>query len=382
MFDTLVRSLRDAATEAALSDRADAVASLLRGADALTAAAVMLVGRGGIDAVAGRPVEHVLRTDARLASWDAAALTQVSDTLQRMPALAEAVRDGYVSWSQLRAINAAMRPVPVVQRAAVDAIIGEHAKRLAHADPEQLIELVQDHAARSRPDMAVRREDRATRSSFLAIQPTLEGRAKLYGEADAASMATIVDALDAVADDPVHPDTGVTRAQQRFTALLHIAERTLAGQSTDARPRPRLLATIDLSDPDGGIHLLWGLTGRRPRLSGVMREELLCDAAITPVAFDGRDVVGVADTINVFPDKVRTAIIARDQRCRFCSRAPASWCDVHHLVPGTGNTARDGCLLCRRCHRTVHRYRWSAEWLDQGTIRFRRRGKHFDSIPP
>lgn len=382
MFEAMVRSFRDAASEAALLDRADAVASLLRGADALIAAAAELVGRGGIDAVEGRPVEHVLRTEARLASWDASALTQASDTLRRMPALADAVRDGYVSWSQVRAISFAMRPVAAAQRGAIDAIIGEHAKRLADADPERLIELVQDHAARSRPDLTLRREDRTLRSNFLAIQPTLDGKATLYGEGDAVSMATIVDALDAVADDPLHPDTGVTRAEQRFEALLHVAERTLAGESNDARPRPRVLATIDLADPDDGIRLLWGLTGARPRLSRVTRDELLCDAAITPVVFDGRDVVGVADTTNVFPDKVRTAILARDRRCRFCSRAPASWCDVHHLVPGTGNTARDGCLLCRRCHRTVHRYRWTAAWHDDGTIRFHRRGKHFDSIPP
>jgi len=381
-IENAIQRARDVASTAPLAERAETVAALLRGADALLAEVAALIRRGGVDAVAGRPLEHVLRHDARVTAWDASALKQAADTLQHMPSLTDALQDGYVSWSQVRAIVSALRSVPVAERARIDGIVGEQAKRLAEADPERLVELVEDEAARSRPDLAVGREDRAIRSSFLAIQGCLDGTATIYGQGDAVSIATIVDALDAVADDPVHPDAGVTRAQQRYDALVHLCEATLAGESAGSRPRPRVLATIDVRDADDGARILWSLAGRRPRVSCVTRDELLCDATIVPVLFDGREVLGVGDQSNVFSDKVRTAIVARDQRCRFCSRAAASWCDVHHLVPGKGNAARDGCLLCRRCHRTVHRAKWTATWQDGGALKFERRGKHFISLPP
>ncbi|HEX9695900.1 MAG TPA: DUF222 domain-containing protein [Actinomycetota bacterium] len=383
-----IDAARDAASSAEIAERPEVLAALLRGADALLAAAAQVMS-GGVLAVAGRPVEHVLRHDARVTSWDATTLTRAAATLEAMPALAEAFREGRASWSQVRAIVTALRPVPFAERTRIDGIIGEHAKRLCEADPERLVDLVQDEAARSRPDLALNREDRAIRNSFLAIQGRLDGTATIYGEGDALSIAAIVDALDAVADAPVHPDSGVSRAQQRYDALVHICEVTLAGESAGAgaRPRPRLLATVDIAalEDDGrddGLRLLWPLPGRRPRLSRVTRDMLMCDATIVPIVFNGRDVIAVGDQANMFSDKVRSAIIARDQQCRFCSWAPASWCDVHHLVPGKGNTVRDGCLLCRRCHRTIHRYKWTAHWLDDGALKFERRGKHFLSLPP
>ena len=263
----------------------------------------------------------------------------------------------------------------------------DHAKLLAGMDSDRLIALVDDEAARLRPDRPVRREDRAIQSSFLAIQGRFDGSASLYGEADAISAATIVDALDAVADLPVHPDAGITRAQQRFGALVHICERTLAGESAELRPRPRVLARIDVAalddaGRDDALRLLWSLRGRSPRLSSVARDELLCDATVVPVLFDGPRPIAVGDQSNVFSDKTRSAIVARDGRCRFCGDAPAAWCDVHHLVPGHGNTADDGCLLCRRCHRTVHRYGWTISWCEDGALEFKRRNKSFVSHPP
>ncbi|HEX9694915.1 MAG TPA: hypothetical protein VGB64_01215 [Actinomycetota bacterium] len=381
-----VDTAREAAANATIAERAEVLAAAMRGADALIAIATSVIAAGGIQAVEGRPVEHLLRTQARCTSWDAATLAGAADSLRVMPALASAFDDGLVSWSQVRAILGSIKHVRAEDRPAIDALVGEQAKRLREGSPDRLVDLVADEAARLRPDLSQSREDRSIESSFLAIQGRLDGSATIYGEADAVSAATIVGALDAVAGAPVHPDRGITRAQQRFEAFVHICETTLAGESTGLRPRSRVLAVVDLADlardGDQGATLLWPLPGRTPRLSRVTRDMLLCDAAVTPIVFNGRDVIAVGDTHNTFSDKVRTAILARDQRCRFCNHAPAGWSDVHHLVPGTGNTARDGCLLCRRCHRLLHRYKWTATWHDDGAIQFQRRGKSFLSLPP
>jgi hypothetical protein len=101
-----------------------------------------------------------------------------------------------------------------------------------------------------------------------------------------------------------------------------------------------------------------------------------------PVIFDGAHPIAVGDESTTFSNKVRAAIVARDRRCRFCSSAPASWCDSHHMVPGKGRTVNDGALLCRRCHRRVHRYDWTMTLRVDGSILFTRRGQSFVSLPP
>lgn len=378
---------REATSTAAIDERAEILVSLLRAADAMIAAATDLIARDGIQPVEGRPVEHVIRRDAGYTHADAAMVSEAASVLTRMPAFREAFAAGLISWGQVRRIIVSLRRALAVDWHAIDAVIGEHAKRLAGAEPDRLVERVDDEIARLRPQRQILREDRLIARSFLAIQPMLDGGATFYGEADPVSAATIIDALDAVAEAPAHPDRGATRARQRMDAWVQISEMTLAGNRGGLRPRPRVLATVDVAglrddQRDESLRLLWSLPGRAPRLSRVTRDELLCDATIVPVVFNGHDVIGVGDERNVFSNKVRTAIVARDRHCRMCGRAPASWGDVHHLDPGKGNTADDGCLLCRRCHRTVHRYGWTITRHDHGILKFERRGKHFLSHPP
>jgi len=82
---------------------------------------------------------------------------------------------------------------------------------------------------------------------------------------------------------------------------------------------------------------------------------------------------------------MRSALIARDGGCRFpgCG-APVGWSDAHHIIPeikdGPG-TIDNLVLLCRKCHRRAHRYRWRIELKDDGTIEMSRRGQRFVSHP-
>ena len=173
------------------------------------------------------------------------------------------------------------------------------ARSMQQADPERLVELVDDEVDHRRADQLLKREERMIQSSFLTIQGKLEAGATIYGEADAESAPTIIEALDAVTDRPVHPDEGPSRAQQHFEALLRICEATLGGGVATTRPRARVLV-----------------------------------------------------------------------------------CHAHHLVPGVGNKAEDGCLECRTCHRITYGYGWKGTLHPDGTIEFKRGNKGFKSLPP
>ena len=156
------------------------------------------------------------------------------------------------------------------------------------------------------------------------------------------------------------------------------------------RPRPRLIATIDLSAlaNDGrtaSARVLWALAGRAPRLTPLATETLACDAIVTPVVFDGARPVAVGDATDPVTKRLRNALIARDGGCRFPGcHAPVSWCDAHHIRAriNDGPSVIDNLiLLCRRCHRRVHRYRWQIRLREDGTMEFTVKGRTYSSSP-
>lgn len=378
---------------------ADAVAALTaiaRAADALHVAALGMLDRarrrGGVERTTGLPVEMVLRADARVMGWDARALAGASDMLRRMPRLTDALARDAVSWSQARAILIELRRLDPATVRAADGAIGAHADRLGDADPEALLDVVQDVIFSARPDLAVRREDGAIESSFLALQARLDGSGgRLFGEADAERFATIAGALDAAADRPVNADHlhAPSRAAQRMDALVSICEASVSGATGGAqRSRPRLLVTTDLPalqdlGASEAARVLWAIAGGPGRITPLAARVLACDAEITPVVFKDGQPIGVGDTRSTVPAKIRTALIARDGGCRFPGcRAPASWTDAHHIFSpiGGGDASMENLLLlCRRCHRRVHRYRWRIRMLPDGATEFRHRGRRLVS---
>ena len=112
---------------------------------------------------------------------------------------------------------------------------------------------------------------------------------------------------------------------------------------------------------------------------------LACDASVVPVVFDGARPVAVGDAAAPISSKLRAALVARDGGCRFpgCG-APVAWCDAHHIRARIhdGPTVIDNLvLLCRRCHRTVHRHRWRISVRDDGVMEFTRRSETYASSP-
>ena len=154
------------------------------------------------------------------------------------------------------------------------------------------------------------------------------------------------------------------------------------------RPRPRFFATIDVDafakqDLSESARVLWSLAGRPARLTRLATETLLCDATFVPVLFEDARPVAVGDATTPISTNLRTALAARDGGCRFPGcHAPVSWCDAHHIRArfDDGPTAIDNLmLLCRRCHRRVHRFRWRVSMRADGTIEFSRRGQNYSS---
>ncbi|GAA4679306.1 HNH endonuclease signature motif containing protein [Gordonia humi] len=98
---------------------------------------------------------------------------------------------------------------------------------------------------------------------------------------------------------------------------------------------------------------------------------VLCDSAISAVTVDATGApLHVGREQRLFTSAMRRALLVRDQCCARpgCGR-PASWCDIHHVVPWSegGETGiENGVLLCRRCHTLVHHGGWTVFIGDDG----------------
>jgi len=373
---------------AARSDRAaDLAVAALRAADRLTATATSVIARGGFSSGAGLPAPIMLQMDARTTSWDARAITRIAGILTGMPDTASAFEEGVLSWSQIRAITDAAKPCDAAGRERIDRFIGRRAPSQTDADPDQIVGQVEDEVATIRKDLTERREGRAVEQSFIAFQPRLDGRTFFYGEGDHASVAGLVDSLDAAAGPP-KPD-GPPRARQRYDALIALTTQRPRGKAA-SRTRPRIIAALDLAEltrneQDAAARILWALTGRPPRLSPIGTQTLLCDADVLPIIFKGGQPIAIGDAASPIPRRIRRAVESRDQGCRFPGcHAPLDWTDLHHIIHriNGGRSAPENLIsLCRRCHRRIHNHGWKITINAGGNITFTRRSRRYESPP-
>ena len=260
-------------------------------------------------------------------------------------------------------------------------VLVEHATRL---DPDQLavagrhlLARLTAHRGGPGDDAA---QQRALEQAGLTLVQTDAGTWFLRATLDAVGGATLAAALDAgSAPAPAGPDgtrDRRTAAQRRAAALVQLADERLAALPGTTRTRPRVTVTVEtttLVDPWAHGAAPGEMTvpgcgdahGGHPLPPAVLAA-LVCDADVVPVLVgpDGTPL-DVGRTVYAFPDRLRAAIVARDRGCTFphaCGR-PASWCQVHHVVPFSagGSTAeRNGALVCTPAHLVVHRQGWTA----------------------
>ena len=375
------------ATRNTIQDACDALLE----SDRLIAHALSIIGTVECERTTGLPTEMMLVLGARRTGTDAYRLVNAASTLRGMPAVARAFGKGELSWSQVRAITSAVRAVDAAGREHIDRLIAFNAPRLRQMDPDELLSRVDDAVAGLRPDLMRAREDRQIAREYLSVQGKLDGSCTIQAEAGPESAATIVEALDAVAERPVAAgEEGPSRSAQRMDAFVSICEQALNGGTSGTRPRPRLIATVDVESlADGAAseaaRILWSLAGRPARITPLTTEVLACDATVTPVFFSGSRPVAVGDAQSPISSTLRTALIARDGGCRFPGcKAPVAWTDAHHIRAriADGPTVIDNLiLLCRRCHRLVHRRRWKITVGDDGVMEFGWNGTTHKSSP-
>jgi hypothetical protein len=445
---TQVRGLQDQARRllGAVSDaplgggELGALADLAALADTVQATMVVMTGRIESGMLAqqrtGLPLVDLLGLATRMTLPERRALVRTAAQLEEFPALTSAMQAGLVGAGEARAVLGACRRLDLDGRSEINELFVDETK-LAHQPVDDVIDEVVGRSAQIASRKADDDRVKAFERRFLAIQPGLDGTLSGYLELDDDAGTRLLRALDdaavpltgpraltrdaTLAEQQVETDRR-TLGRRRADALVTIAEHWLAGRTDPAqscdggdgggsggsdgsdgdmnaasrpkrshRARPLMYVWTDIATLVGddmsaaAARLLWDTLGPNPVLTPTAVRRLASDARLQFILTDGSEVLGVAAPVSTIPAKVRAAVRARDQGCRFPGcRVPIAQTDLHHVVgrAAEGHTTVDNLVaICRRHHTAITEARWILTMTSDGRVKVRR-GRHTATSDP
>jgi hypothetical protein len=306
-----------------------------------------------------RSCAHWLSINTGFDTWTAAELLRIGHALRELPQIAEAFAAGRLSFDKVRAVTS-------VAAAADDQMWLEVA---INASGSQLARICRAFRRAVEADSAELAEDRLSRrglQTWWREDGMLQLTAALPPEDGAIVLAAIDGALappprrnaegeiEAAMADPALDSWGARRAD----ALVSVCEQSLGDAANAAAPRRQLVVHVDVGvltgdAAEGRCHAENG-----PALSAAVARRLGCDSEI--VAITERDglPVDVGRRRRIVPPRMRLALQARDEICRFpgCN-VPAHRAEGHHLrhwIDGGPTNLANLLTLCGFHHRRLH----------------------------
>jgi 5-methylcytosine-specific restriction endonuclease McrA len=305
---------------------------------------------------------------------------RVARALGTLPALAEALARGELSYAKVRAITRVATPETEARLLAVGrAGTAVHVERIVRGwrrvdRQAEAREATRQHAGRA---LHVYQDEDGT--VVLRGRLTPEVGALLLRALDAAretlyQKRRITEAALPLTDPAAEAPT---RAQQQADALALLAETALHHELDPGAPgeRYQVVVHVDaavLADPERpgqsvleeGSHVPAGTSQR-----------LACDASRVVMRHDAEGrVVEVGARTRTIPPALRRALQHRDRSCRFpgCHVRVAEGHHVRHWAQGGPTALSNLALLCRRHHRAVHEEGYQVVRGPDGALEFRR----------
>ena len=303
---------------------------------------------------------------------------RVARALGTLPALADALARGELSYAKTRALTRVATPetesrLLAVARAGTAAHVERIVRGWRRVDRQaETREAVRQHAGRA---LHVYRDDDGT--VVVRGRLTPEAGALLLRALDAAREALYMRsrAIAPPVSDPAAETP--TRPQQEADALALVAETALHHGLDPGTPgeRYQVVVHVDagvLADPDQPGH---SVLEDGPHVSAETSRRLACDASRVVMRHDedGR-VTEVGARTRTIPPALRRALPHRDRSCRFpgCHVRFGEGHHVRHWAQGGPTTLSNLALLCRRHHRSVHEEGYRIERAPDGVLQFLR----------
>ena len=245
--------------------------------------------------------------------------------------------------------------------------------------------LTQATRLRLDPDGVLADDNRAHERRWFNLDQTYGGEWFAQGQLDAEGGALVKTLLDAISRAAPVPATRARHRSAVPTRWSILPPRNCAAASIPSvhGQRPHLTVTVSAAalrtgadaeaavlqrrgtDPSGNrtAHRLRRGADRGDRGAACGRSRAWLRQSTTPVV-----PLSVGRATRTIPAHIRTALLLRDNGCRFpgCDRPPA-WTDGHHIIHWAdgGPTELDNLVsLCRRHHRAVHEQGWRIRMAD------------------
>ena len=382
-----VDALAGAAGPAATPDEALSVLTVCEGVarrlDRLVVGVVADLARRGV--FAERGYRDTVTALADLLGWDRAeARRRVSAAEQvcprtgldgsplpaRLPETAEKFAAGAASLRHVDVISRVLASA-AARRLAPEVWAGAEAELAAQAEqyaPAELLEWgtrLVDTLDQDGPEPDDRPPDPVNELHLQRFRGRSGG--SLKGHYDDAAMfdaiAAVVDAHARPADADDHRSAAARQAEALADACGYALDHADVPACGGRRPHLNVLVRLeDLENRARAACLDFG-----GGLSPESLRMLCCDAGVVPVVLGGKgQPLDVGRATRVIPDGLRRAVAARDGGCARCGR-PASWCEVHHIVPwerGGATSLANATMVCRACHRLIHHAGWDVQLVE------------------
>ncbi len=316
-----------------------------------------------------------LRSTCGLTGGGAVERVRMARMLDELPETMDSFRSGRAPYANVSLIARLAEDVGVEATRGVEETLVAAAEKL---DTGRMWHLTAFTRHQLDSDGALDRENRDHDRRWFACDQSYGGVFVLRGELDAEGGAVVKTAIEALCTATGRDDER-TGSQRRADALVDLASRQLKEGDVPAvhGQRPHLTVTASLDTlkrredaPPAE------LAGAGPIHAETARR-LACDSVRTDVTTtdDASRVLSVGRARRTIPAAIRTALVVRDNGCRFpgCDR-PAGWTDGHHIAhwADLGETELDNLVsLCRRHHRMVHERGWEICLEADGTVTVR-----------
>ena len=303
----------------------------------------------------------------------AGALVWLGKHLRYMPAFAEALATGAITYDHVRVMATALNPRTLEAFMRDEALLLRHATALEADDFAHAVARWKFLADPDGPDQP------KERPSEWHVSSMLDGRHRVDGELDLEDSVEYLAELEARyeeiwwrdhAADATDEERNRTASQRYAAAQLEMARRSsMAGdpEVDDGTPvtirttarKTQIIVVCDAEAAAGDPSARAELEGGTPVPQDVL-QRWLCDSAVGRVVMKAGSVpIDVGRLSYTASDAQRRALIARDGGCIVpgCKCKPR-WCDVHHVVWWENGGPTDLANLvfgCNRHHKQIHK---------------------------
>jgi hypothetical protein len=278
---------------------------------------------------------------------------RVAKRLSELPLIDEALRSGAISYSKVRAMTR-------VATADSEAMLLEMARCATGAQLEKICRLTRQVRSIEGADAKVE-EDRR----WVTSRGTDDGMVSMQLRLHPEEAARVMKALEVASGGGNLADGAVA-----------MAELVLGGSGAELVRSPvEVVVHVSAESLEGTTELGDGISAEVSR-------RLLCDAGVVPMLEDGSGrAIDVGRKRRTVSPALRRALEARDGGCRFPGCTNRRFVDAHHMVhwiDGGETSLENTLLVCRRHHRYLHEYGYTAQRA-KGELVFR--GSDGEVIP-